>query len=355
MPFGVAASAALPLLSAEFENMSPTERDTELQSALCMRHCVALWRIVLAVYLPALVNPGSVASFEHDAAKAAHNNPGALLDPGEINSVRSVLKSDPALYFNDQLLPKSVKTEMKRLKFGQATYQAYMTLLAGRIQEHLGNQYFGRKLQVQAPYFANMVRQWIAKRSRSRKLAIIGLIGIALSAVALWMVNVNTAASIGGTAAHCLFDALTGNVVCTEAAGTALQAGAAAAATNVAAIGATAALVMPMIIASLAGSAYLVARSEIKLLLRMEYAISGLFQKLKRKIFKDKKWTQKLTDKQSGKTFNPQEMLSTGNIEDKTLQAAMSEVVQEPNAGTGGHQGQKGFSTYRLFLDVHIE
>ncbi|AFZ80606.1 hypothetical protein BEWA_034640 [Theileria equi strain WA] len=175
-PMGTMSNFGMPTISNMYGRMSAEERKIEFQQSMCAKHCAAIWKAILAFSLSTLRNPGSIKSYEKNLSK--NSSLSEITNPAFVNNYRFILKGDAMMHMYDNMLPKSMKQELKSIKYGKAFYFANILKLASLLLNKMGFTYTAATLKVQAPYFGNFISSWSKKREDSKMKQIFSVVAL---------------------------------------------------------------------------------------------------------------------------------------------------------------------------------
>ncbi|PHJ20600.1 rhoptry neck protein [Cystoisospora suis] len=274
-------------LRPDYGTLDLRHRSAEYQLSMCADHCNALWRQVLAAVYPYVLNPSLLE--DYDKSFGTQHALDKLDDPSYVNSFRYIFTSDAALNFWEYTTPRETKKELMALKDGQALLYANMMRFAGLAYEQLNFRYLAGSLQRQAPFMGQMVKDWIAKRSRARKLAIVGVLSLGLmfvyTALSALDIAQNLIDSGMKTVEDCVWNPIMQEMACVVVPGSGVVvAPIYAAISDVFHVGLYAGIGSTIMSAVGIGSLYLIVRSESRTVLRLEMAIKELALKLWRRV-----------------------------------------------------------------------
>ncbi|CBZ50936.1 unnamed protein product [Neospora caninum Liverpool] len=285
-------------LRPDYANLDAEQRSTEYQLSMCADHCVSLWQQVLGFIYPYVLNSSLLVDYEKSFGRDHAIK--KLDDHSYVNSLRYILTSDAALNFFEHNTPQETRKAIVALKNGQAFMYANMMRFAGVAYQQLNMPYLAGSIQRQAPFMGQMVKDWVLKRSRSRKLAI-------LSALSLGLIFVYTLLSALDIAQYltdsgmkavedCTWNSIMQEMACVAVAGSGVVvAPLFAAISDVFKVGLYSGIGSTLVSASVIGNAYMIIRSESRTILRTEMAIKSMALKLWKQVRRFFSWATRFT------------------------------------------------------------
>ncbi|ESS33638.1 putative rhoptry neck protein [Toxoplasma gondii VEG] len=285
-------------LRPDYANLDTEQRSMEYQLSMCADHCVSLWEQILGFIYPYVLNPSLLTDYEKSFGTGHAIK--KLDDPSYVNSFRYIFANDASLNFFEHNTPQDTRKALVSLKSGQAFMYANMMRFAGIAFEQLSMPYLAVSLQRQAPFMGQMVKDWVAKRSRSRKLAIVSVLslGLIFAYTLLSALDIAQFLTDSGMKAieDCSWNPIMQQMACVVVAGSgSLVAPTFAALSDVFKVGLYSGIGSTLIAASVVGNAYMIIRSQSRTILRTEMAIKNVAVKLWKQMRKYFSWVTRFT------------------------------------------------------------
>ncbi|WBY59866.1 rhoptry neck protein 2 [Plasmodium yoelii yoelii] len=155
-----------------YHRLSNEERLKELQQYMCYDHCSSLWKMLSTFALHHLKNPDSLQTYEDKFSKNSLGN--KMTDKDFVNNFKMILGGDAALHFYDNLLPKSMKKELKSMKYGVSLSFSFSLKLAKMVFGEMQLPHLSHMFYAQAPYFGHFIGKWQKERQQGRLKEILG-------------------------------------------------------------------------------------------------------------------------------------------------------------------------------------
>lgn len=263
-------------INPEYPNMTEEQRKREFQLSMCMDHCDALWKLVMAFVLPNLQNPKRMGDYEKEmsTSKAIQS----LQDQNRVNAFRFGLNTQ--VDFFDNMLDRGSKDNIKRMKFGAGTWFAYSIALAGRINSYMGNPNLGTMLSFQAPYYGNFIVEWLEQRREARKRAIFAMLTLGFFAAYTFLSVADITQHLNdsglGPAVECMENLVLGPICPPDKIASAVTSSITTAAQDVMKVGLFGVLTPYLVFPMMAVSVWQILRSEFKSLLLLENSVKAL-------------------------------------------------------------------------------
>ncbi|PFH37628.1 rhoptry neck protein RON2 [Besnoitia besnoiti] len=266
----------------DYANLSEEERKKEFQLSMCMDHCEAVWKLIMAFVMPNLQNPQKLKSYEKDFSRAKEVE--KLNDRHQVNAFRFSMSVQ--VDFFDNMLDKTSKKSLKAMKYGASTWFTYAMKLAGQVNTEMGNPHLGTTLYVQAPYYGDYIRKWMEERRQSRKQAIIGMLTLGMMGLySLLSVTdiVQHMEDVGGAPpVSCVSNEVLGVACAPQAIAKATTSATRVATQDVLKVGLFAGIAPYLMLPMAVVSVWNILKSEIKILLQFEMAVKHMLSRLKR-------------------------------------------------------------------------
>ncbi|SCM12069.1 rhoptry neck protein 2, putative [Plasmodium chabaudi adami] len=163
---GYLRNPAMPVITPFYHELSHEERIKELQDYMCYDHCSSLWKMLSTFALHHLKNPDSLQTYEEKFSKNSLGN--QMTDKDFVNNFKMILGGDAALHFYDNLLPKSMKKELKSMKYGVSLSFSYSLKLAKMVFGEMQLPHLSHMFYAQAPYFGHFIGKWQKERQQGR-------------------------------------------------------------------------------------------------------------------------------------------------------------------------------------------
>lgn len=269
-------------LHYDYAHLSEADRRKEFQQSMCMEHCEAIWKLIMAFVMPNLQNPKKLKGYEKDFSDAKEIE--RLNSPHHVNAFRFGLSVQ--IDFFDNMLDKTSKKNLKAMKYGASTWFSYAMKFAGQVNSEMGNPNLGTALYMQAPYYGDYIRKWMEERRAARKQAIIGVLTLGMMGLySLLSVTdiVQHMEDIGGAPpASCVTNEILGVTCAPQAIAKATTSAAQVATQDFLKVGLFAGLAPYLMLPMAIVSVWNILKSEIKILLQFEMAVKHMFSRLKR-------------------------------------------------------------------------
>ncbi|CAD2100243.1 rhoptry neck protein 2, putative [Plasmodium vinckei brucechwatti] len=163
---GYLRNPAMPLINPFYHELPHEERLKELQHYMCYDHCSSLWKMLSTFALHHLKNPDSLQTYEEKFSKNSLGN--QMTDKDFVNNFKMILGGDAALHFYDNLLPKSMKKELKSMKYGVSLSFSFSLKVAKMVFGEMQLPHLSHMFYAQAPYFGHFIGKWQKERQEGR-------------------------------------------------------------------------------------------------------------------------------------------------------------------------------------------
>ncbi|SCM04214.1 rhoptry neck protein 2, putative [Plasmodium chabaudi chabaudi] len=163
---GYLRNPAMPVINPFYHELSHEERIKEIQDYMCYDHCSSLWKMLSTFALHHLKNPDSLQTYEEKFSKNSLGN--QMTDKDFVNNFKMILGGDAALHFYDNLLPKSMKKDLKSMKYGVSLSFSYSLKLAKMVFGEMQLPHLSHMFYAQAPYFGHFIGKWQKERQQGR-------------------------------------------------------------------------------------------------------------------------------------------------------------------------------------------
>ncbi|SCO94053.1 rhoptry neck protein 2, putative [Plasmodium malariae] len=171
-PFSVVRNPGMMAINPNYNYIPHEDRLKELQNSMCADHCSAVWKMISSFALQHLKNPDSLQTYE---VKFSSNSLGNKIDDKDfVNNFKMIIGGDAVLHYFDNLLPKSMKKELKAMKYGASLTSAFSLKLTKVIFSEMQLPYLSKMFYMQAPYFGNFIGKWQKEREKSRMKELLG-------------------------------------------------------------------------------------------------------------------------------------------------------------------------------------
>ncbi|SOV19452.1 rhoptry neck protein 2 [Plasmodium gaboni] len=165
-PFGVARNPGMMAINPKYAELSHENRLRELQNSMCADHCSSVWKVISSFALHHLKNPDSLHTYESKFSKNSFGN--KIDDKDFVHNFKMILGGDAALHYFDNLLPKTMKKDLKAMKYGVSLTSAFSLKLTKIIFSQMQLPYLSQMFYMQAPYFGHFIGKWQKERQQSR-------------------------------------------------------------------------------------------------------------------------------------------------------------------------------------------
>nr|AIT18317.1 rhoptry neck protein 2 [Plasmodium gallinaceum] len=286
-PFSVSRNPGMMAINPKYATLPHDERIKEFQNSMCADHCSSVWKIISTFALQHLKNPDSLKTYEEKFSKNAFGN--KIDDKDFVHNFKMILGGDAALHYFDNMLSKSMKKELKSMKYGVSLTSAFSLKLTKLVFTQMQLPYLSQMFYVQAPYFGHFIGKWQKERQKSRMKEIMSFMTLgALSAYTMLsaMDITQHAEDIGmGPAASCYTSTYPPpRQICLQSAvKTTLTNSTEAAMKSVFSVGLFASI-GPYLFAPMIGLAvWNILKSEFKVLQRIDMALKNVFKNMWKK------------------------------------------------------------------------
>ncbi|EUT79041.1 hypothetical protein PFAG_05614 [Plasmodium falciparum Santa Lucia] len=283
-PFGVARNPGMMAINPKYAELSHENRLRELQNSMCADHCSSVWKVISSFALHHLKNPDSLHTYESKFSKNSFGN--KIDDKDFVHNFKMILGGDAVLHYFDNLLPKTMKKDLKAMKYGVSLTSAYSLKLTKIIFSQMQLPYLSQMFYMQAPYFGHFIGKWQKKRQQSRLKEIMSFMTLgSLSAYTLFsaMDITQQAKDIGaGPVASCFTTRMSPpqQICLNSVVNTALSTSTQSAMKCVFSVGLFASI-GPYLFAPMAGLAvWNILKSEFKVLQRIDMALKNVFKNM---------------------------------------------------------------------------
>ncbi|SBS97040.1 hypothetical protein POVCU1_035360 [Plasmodium ovale curtisi] len=283
-PFSVNRNPGMVAIYPHYHVLPHEERLREFQNSMCADHCASVWKMISSFVLQHLKNPDSLHTYESKFSKNAFGN--KIDDKDFVNNFKIILGGDAVLHYFDNLLPKSMKKELKAMKYGVSLTSAFSLKMTKVLFNEMQLPYLSQMFYMQAPYFGHFIGKWQKERKESRMKEILGFmtLGTLSAYTILSAMDIGQhATDIGmGPATSCYTSTIPPpkQVCIRQAVKAALTNSTQSCVKSVFSVGLFASI-GPYLFAPMAGLAlWNVLKSEFKVLQRIDMALKGVFKNM---------------------------------------------------------------------------
>ncbi|KEG04585.1 hypothetical protein YYE_00160 [Plasmodium vinckei vinckei] len=163
---GYLRNPGMTIINPYYHKLSHENRLKELQHYMCYDHCSSLWKMLSTFALHHLKNPDSLQTYEEKFSKNSLGN--QMTDKDFVNNFKMILGGDAALHFYDNLLPKSMKKELKSMKYGVSLSFSFSLKVAKMVFDEMQLPHLSHMFYAQAPYFGHFIGKWQKERQEGR-------------------------------------------------------------------------------------------------------------------------------------------------------------------------------------------